>query len=118
VPVLLPHIRSGALKALAVTSEVRSPLMPDLPTIGELGYPRINSDNWYGLFSPGSASLADRTRIHDAAAATLKTKDVADAFVSVGGIVGGGSPEDFARFRREEVAKWAEVVKFAGVKLE
>jgi tripartite-type tricarboxylate transporter receptor subunit TctC len=118
VPVLLPHIRSGALKALAVTSEVRSPLMPDLPTIGELGYPRINSDNWYGLFSPGSASLADRTRIHDAAAATLKTKDVSDAFVAVGGIVGGGSPEDFARFRRAEVAKWAEVVKFAGVKLE
>ncbi len=118
VPVLLPHIRSGALKPLAVTSEVRSPLLPELPTIGELGYPRINSDNWYGLFSPGSASLADRTRIHDAAAATLKTKDVADAFVAVGGIVGGGSPEDFARFRREEVAKWAEVVKFAGVKLE
>ncbi|HEY2871913.1 MAG TPA: tripartite tricarboxylate transporter substrate-binding protein [Reyranella sp.] len=118
VPVLLPHIRSGALKPLAVTSEVRSPLLPELPTIGELGYPRINSDNWYGLFSPGGASLADRTRIHDAAAATLKTKDVADAFVSVGGIVGGGSPEDFARFRRSEVAKWAEVVKFAGVKLE
>jgi tripartite-type tricarboxylate transporter receptor subunit TctC len=118
VPVLLPHIRSGALKPLAVTSEVRSPLLPELPTMRELGYPRINSDNWYGLFSPGGASLADRTRIHDAAAATLKTKDVADAFVAVGGIVGGGSPEDFARFHRSEVAKWAEVVKFAGVKLE
>jgi tripartite-type tricarboxylate transporter receptor subunit TctC len=118
VPVLLPHIRSGALKPLAVTSEVRSPLLPELPTIGELGYPRINSDNWYGLFSPGSASLADRTRIHDAAAATLKTKDVSEAFVAVGGIVGGGSPEDFARFRREEVAKWAEVIKLANVKLE
>ena len=118
VPVLLPHIRSGALKVLAVTSAVRSPLLPELPTIGELGYPRVNSDNWYGLFSPGSASLADRGRIHDAAAATLETKDVADAFLAVGGIVGGGSPEDLARFRRGEVAKWAEVVKFAGVKLE
>jgi tripartite-type tricarboxylate transporter receptor subunit TctC len=118
VPVLLPHIRSGALKALAVTSDVHSPLLPDVPTMRELGYPRVNSDNWYGLFSPGGSSLADRTRIHDAAAATLKTKEVADAFVAVGGIVGGGSAEDFARFRREEVAKWAEVVQLAGVKLE
>jgi tripartite-type tricarboxylate transporter receptor subunit TctC len=118
VPVLLPHIRSGALKALAVTSDVRSPLMPDLPTMRELGYPRVNSDNWYGLFSPGNASLNDRQRIHDAAAATLKSKEVADAFVGVGGIVGGGSSEDFARFRREEVAKWAEVIQLAGVKLE
>ena len=59
VPVLLPHIRSGALKALAVTSDIRSPLLPDVPTMRELGYPRVNSDNWYGLFSPGGASLAD-----------------------------------------------------------
>jgi tripartite-type tricarboxylate transporter receptor subunit TctC len=118
VPVMLPHIRSGKLKALAVTSDIRSPLLPDVPTMRELGYPRVNSDNWYGLFAPASAPLADRKRLHEAAAATLKTKDVADAFTAIGGIVGGGSPEDFARFRREDVAKWAEVVKFANVKLE
>ena len=118
VPVLLPHIRSGALKALAVTSEVRSPLLPDVPTMRELGYPRVNSDNWYGLFSNGSASLADRQRLHDAAEATLKSKEVGDAFTAVGGITGGGSTEDFARFRREEVAKWAEVIKLGDVKLE
>jgi len=118
VPVLLPHIRSGALKALAVTSDVRSPLLPDVPTMRELGFPRVNSDNWYGLFAPGNALLADRQRLHDAAAATLKSKDVVDAYTAVGGIVGGGSTEDFARFRREEVAKWAEVIKLANVKLE
>jgi tripartite-type tricarboxylate transporter receptor subunit TctC len=118
VPVLLPHIRSGALRALAVTSDVRSPLLPDLPTMRELGYPRVNSDNWYGLFSSGSASLADRQRLHDAAEATLKTKEVIDAFTAVGGITGGGSAEDFAAFRREEVAKWAEVIRLANVKLE
>src|SRR5579883_1585631 len=118
VPVMLPHIRSGALKALAVTSDIRSPLLTDVPTMRELGYPRVNSDNWYGLFAPGNAPLADRQRLHDAAAATLKTKEVIDAFTAVGGIVGGGSAEDFARFRREDVAKWAEIVKFANVKLE
>jgi len=118
VPVLLPHIRSGALKALAVTSDVRSPLLPDVPTMRELGFPRVNSDNWYGLFAPGNALLADRQRLHDAAAATLKSKDVVDAYTAVGGIVGGGSTEDFARFRREEIAKWAEVIQLANVKLE
>jgi tripartite-type tricarboxylate transporter receptor subunit TctC len=118
VPVLLPHIRSGALKALAATSDIRSPLLPDVPTLRELGFPRVNSDNWYGLLSPGSASLADRRRIYDAAARTLASKEVSDAFAAVGGIAGGGSAEDFARFRREEVAKWAEVIQLAGVKLE
>jgi tripartite-type tricarboxylate transporter receptor subunit TctC len=118
VPVLLPHIRSGALKALAVTSEVRSPLLPEVPTMRELGFPKVNSDNWYGLFSPGAASLADRQRIHDAASAALRSKELIDAFQAVGGIVGGGTAEDFANFRRKEVAKWAEVIQFANVKLE
>ena len=118
VPVMLPHIRSGKLKALSVTSDIRSPLLPDVPTMRELGYPKVNSDNWYGLFAPGGAPLADRQRLHEAAAATLKTKEVADAFTAVGGIVGGGSSEDLARFRREDVAKWAEIVTFANVKLE
>jgi len=118
VPVLLPHIRSGALKALAVTSDVRSPLLPEVPTMRELGFPKVNSDNWYGLFSPGAASLADRQRLHDAAATALRSKELIDAFQAVGGIVGGGTAEDFANFRREEIAKWAEVIQFAKVKLE
>ena len=84
----------------------------------ELGFPRVNSDNWYGLFAPGAASLQDRTRLHDAATAALKSKELIDAYGAVGGIVGGGSPEDFAAFRREEVAKWADVIKLANVKLE
>jgi len=118
VPVLLPHIRSGALTALAVTSDVRAPLLPDVPTIKELGFPRINSDNWYGLFAPGAASADDRARLHGAATAALKSKELVDAYTAVGGIVVGGSPEEFAAFRRAEVARWAEVIKFANVKLE
>jgi len=118
VPVLLPHIRSGALTALATTSEVRAPLLPDVPTTKELGFPRINSDNWYGLFASGAASPHDRTRLLQAATAALKSKELVDAYTAVGGIVGGGLPDDFAAFRRAEVVKWAEVIKFANVKLE
>jgi len=118
IPVLLPHIRSGALKPLAISSDTRAPLLPDVPTMRELGYPRVNSDNWYGLGAPGLASLKYRGRLRDAAAEALKAKELIDAFAAVGGIVGGGSSEEFARFQREEVAKWAEVIKAANVKLE
>lgn len=118
IPVLLPHIRSGALKALAISSETRAPLLPDVPTMRELGFPRVNSDNWYGLGAPGAAQISDRARLHDAAAQALKSKELIDAFAGVGGIVGGGSSEEFATFQRREVAKWAEVIKAANVKLE
>lgn len=118
IPVLLPHIRSGALKALAVSSETRAPLLPEVPTMGELGFPRVNSDNWYALGSPGSAQLKDRERLHDAAAEALKSKELIDAYAAVGGIVGGGSSEELANFQRKETTKWAEVIKAANVKLE
>ena len=118
IPVLLPHIRSGALKALAISSDTRAPLLPEVPTMRELGFPRVNSDNWYGLGAPGVASLKDRERLREAAAEALKSKELIDAFAAVGGIVGGGSSEDFALFQREDVAKWAEVIKAANVKLE
>jgi tripartite-type tricarboxylate transporter receptor subunit TctC len=118
IPVLLPHIRSGALKALAISSETRAPLLPEVPTMRELGFPRVNSDNWYALGAPGSAQLKDRERLHDAAAEAMKSKELIEAYAAVGGIVGGGSSEEFARFQREEVAKWAEVIRDANVKLE
>ncbi len=118
IPVLLPHIRSGAVKALAITSDTRAKLLPDVPTMRELGYPRVNSDNWYGLGAPGSASFKDRQRIHDSAVAALKSKELIDAYSAVGGIVAGGSVEEFANFQREEVTKWAAVIKAANVTLE
>ena len=118
IPVLLPHIRSGAVKALAVSSDTRAALLPDVPTMRELGFPKVNSDNWYGLGASGSSLLKDRERLHDAAATALKSKELIDAYAAVGGIVGGGSSEEFARFQRLEVQKWAEVIKAANVKLE
>jgi tripartite-type tricarboxylate transporter receptor subunit TctC len=106
------------LKALAISSDTRAPLLPEVPTMRELGFPRVNSDNWYGLGAPGVASLKDRERLREAAAEALKSKELIDAFAAVGGIVGGGSSEEFAAFQRADVAKWAEVIKAADVKLE
>lgn len=118
VTVSIAHIRSGALQPLAVTSDTRSPLFPDVPTMRELGLPKVNSDNWYALIAPGEASLAARQKIFEAAIATLKSKDVIEAYAAVGGVAVGSTTEDLAKFLTAEGAKWGEVVKFANVKLE
>jgi len=118
ITVSLAHIRSGAVKALAVTSDTRAPLLPDVPTMRELGLPKVNSDNWYALISPGEAPPAVRQKVHAAAVATLHSKEVVDAYAAVGGVVVGGTPEELTRFLAAESAKWSEVVRFAKVKLE
>ena len=118
ITVSLAHIRSGAVKALAVTSDTRSPLLPDVPTMRELGLPKVNSDNWYALISPGEAPPAIRQKIHAAAVATLHSKEVVDAYAAVGGVVVGGTPEELTKFLAAESVKWSEVVRFAKVKLE
>jgi tripartite-type tricarboxylate transporter receptor subunit TctC len=118
VPILLPHIRSGAVKALAVTSDTRATLLPDVPTMRELGLPGVNSDNWYALVSPGEAPAGARRKIYEAAVAALRSREVIDAYAAVGGLAVGDTPEQLTAFLRAEGVKWAEVIKAAGVKLE
>lgn len=118
VPVVLPHIRSGALKPLAVSSDTRAKLLPDVPTMRELGYPKVNSDNWYGLAAPANTLRANRQRLHDAAAEALKDQRLIDSYASIGGVVAGGTSEEFERFQRREIEKWAEVIQSANVKFE
>ncbi len=118
ISILLPHVRSGAIKILAVTSDTRAPLLPDVPTMREMGFPKVNSDNWYALVSPAAASPEARKKIFDAASAALRTKELADAYLAVGGVVGGGTSAELAAFLRGESEKWAAVIKSANVKLE
>jgi len=114
----LAHIKSGTVKALAVTSDSRSPLLPDVPTMRELGLPKVNSDNWYALIASGESSPASRQKVFDAAVATLRSKEVVDAYAAVGGVVVAGTTEELQKHLAAESIKWAEVVKFANVKLE
>ena len=118
ISVLLPHVRSGAIKVLAITSDTRAVLLPDVPTMREMGYPKVNSDNWYALISPGASPPEARKKIFDAATAALKTKEVGDAYAAAGAVVGGGTTDELKAFLKEEVAKWAAVIKAANVKLE
>src|SRR5262245_46561723 len=86
VPVLLAHIRAGKLKALTITSAMRAPSLPEVPTTTELNYANVNSDNWYGLVMAAATPADIQKRVHTAAVAALRSKTVVEQFDKVGGI--------------------------------
>jgi tripartite-type tricarboxylate transporter receptor subunit TctC len=116
VPVLLGHIRSGKLKALAVTSANRAPTLPEVPATSELGYPNVNSDNWYGLVMPGATPADIQRRVHAAATSALHSDAVKEQFAKVGGIASPGTPQEYAKFMQAEQAKWGQIVTAIGFK--
>ena len=116
VPVLLGHIRAGKLKALTITSGQRAPSLPDVRTTTELGYPNVNSDNWYGLVAAAATPPEVQKRIHAAAVAALKSKAVDETFAKVGGIASPGTPQEYQAFIAAEQAKWSKIVQAIGFK--
>ena len=117
VPVLLPQIQAGAIKALAVGGRLRVPSLPDLPTMNELGYPQIEADNWYGLVAAARTPQPIIAKLNAAAVAAMKTSEVQEKLAPQGAILIGGSPEEFADYIRSEIAKWSKVVQAAGIKV-
>src|SRR4051812_11276663 len=118
VPVLLGHVRSGRLKALAVTSAKRSAALPDVPTTVELGYPNVTSDNWYGLIVPAATPAEVQKRIHGAAVNALRSPAVVEQFAKVSGVASPGTPQEYASFLAAEQAKWSKIVNAIGFKEE
>jgi len=116
IPVVLPHIQSGKFKALAVTSAKRAPSLPDVPTTAEVGYPKVISDNWYGLVAPAATPPAVLKRIHDAAVAALRSGTLLDQFAKVSGIAFPSTPAEYAAFLSEEQARWSTIIKAIGFK--
>ncbi|MBP0493281.1 Bug family tripartite tricarboxylate transporter substrate binding protein [Pararoseomonas indoligenes] len=116
--VILPHLRAGSVKALAVTGDSRHPLLPAVPTVAESGLPGFQAESWQGLFAPPSTSPALLARLHAEVAAAMQAPEIRDAFVAQGFRVEATEPADFARFVKAEVAKWGQVVKEGGVRLD
>lgn len=116
VPVVLPHIRAGKIKAIALTSGTRASTLPDTPTTVEGGYPKVNSDNWYGLVGAAAIPQAIQQRLHDAAVATLRSAAVADAYAKVSGVPIPSTPDEFRKFVVAEQAKWGPIIKAIGFK--
>ena len=118
VPAVLQQIRSGALKPLAITSAKRVPMLPDVPTMGEVGYPKVLSDNWYGLIAPAGTPPEVQKRLQAAAIAALQSADVAQQLTAQGALPAPGTSEEFRAAHRDEKAKWAPIVKANNIKLD
>ncbi|MBI3375951.1 MAG: tripartite tricarboxylate transporter substrate binding protein [Betaproteobacteria bacterium] len=116
IPVVLPHIRSGKLKAIAVTSAKRTPALPEVPTTAEVNYPNVISDNWYGLVAPAATPPDVLRRIHAAAVAALRSSALLEQFAKVSGIAFPSTPEEYAAFLTEEQARWSVIIKTIGFK--
>src|SRR5438874_1453585 len=106
VPILLGHIKSGKLKALAVTSATRAPALAEVPTTAEAKLPNVTSDNWYGLIVPAATAAEIQKRLNTAAVTALKSPAVVEQFAKVGGLASPGTPQDYAAFLAAEQAKW------------
>jgi len=114
----LPHVKSGKLRGLALTSRSRVPELPDMPTIAESGVPGYEVVLWYGIFAPRGTPTAIIGQLHEAVIKILKTRDMRERLASDGAQPLGNTPAEFAVINREEVAKWAKVVREAHIKVD
>lgn len=117
-PALLPHIRSGRLRALAVSSSSRLPTLPDVPTVAESGFPGFEADQWYGLVAPAGTPVAVIKRLNEAANAGLQNQEVLRSLTTEGAVALGGTPEAFGQLIAREIPRWREVVRASGMKLD
>ena len=114
----VPHIKSGRLRLLALTSEKRSAAFPDVPTMAEAGVPGVIATAWFGIHAPRATPGPIVTRLHAEAVRVLQDPAVRQRFESDGAEPVGSTPAQFQRFIADEIAKWTKVVKEAGIKAE
>jgi tripartite-type tricarboxylate transporter receptor subunit TctC len=115
---LQPQIQAGKLRAIAVSSAKRFPLLPDLPTIAESGYPKFESLAWNGVLVPAGTPPAVIARLNTEINAILKQPDVVQKMNAAGFDMIGGTPDDFGKLIKAEGERWAPVIKASGVKIE
>jgi tripartite-type tricarboxylate transporter receptor subunit TctC len=111
-------IKTGKLRALAVTGTKRVAALPDVPTIVEAGYPKLASEDWAGFLIKTGTPPEVTARLNAAVNKALTTEKVRDAFARLGTDVGGGTPEEFGVTVRSEMARWGKIVKDAGIKVQ
>lgn len=116
IPVLLPHVQAGKLKALAIASKARSPSLPDVKTLGELGLANVDAENWYGMVGPAKMPADIVAKLNAVTVEALKSPDVIQKLSPQGANLVGNKPEEFATFIKSEIAKWAKVVEASGAK--
>ena len=118
LPTALPHVKSGKLKALAVSTAKRSALAPELPTMAESGLAGFDLATWFAFFAPAATPRELGERISADLRRVLAQADTKDRLTGIGVDVAGTTPEELARFHRAELAKWAKIVRDSGAKLD
>lgn len=113
-----PHVKSGRLRALAVTSRKRVGSLPDLPTVEEAGVPGFEAVSWGGVMGPGGMPRDIVVKLHTELARILKMPDVSEKLTSLGAEIVASTPEEFAAYLQAEIAKWGKVARDANVKLD
>jgi tripartite-type tricarboxylate transporter receptor subunit TctC len=115
-PVLMSNIKGGKIKALGAASGRRNPMLPDVATLAEQGYPDTTVDNWYGLLAPAKTPPAVITKIHDAFVQAINDPVVKQKLIDSGAIPVANSPEEFGKFLKSEYDRWGKVVREKGIK--
>jgi tripartite-type tricarboxylate transporter receptor subunit TctC len=110
----VPHVRAGTLRALAFTGAQRSPLMPDVPTIKEAGYPALEFAEWFGIFVPSRTPSGTVETLNRALRAALQTREVQAGLANQSVDPGGLTPAEFARQVKADHDRWGPIVKESG----
>jgi tripartite-type tricarboxylate transporter receptor subunit TctC len=118
IPTILPHVRSGKVRALGVGNSQRIPSLPEFPTIAEAGLPGYEAYAWGGMVGPANMPKDVVARLNREIVEVLKQKDVSDRMLSEGTVPTPSSPEEFTAYIKSELKKWGEVVKMAKIKAE
>ena len=113
-PILLPHVKSGKMKGLAVTSAKRSEMAPEIPSVAELGFPQLESLSWIGLLAPAKTPQDIVERLASETQRILREPDARKALLGQGFEVIAGSPAEFRKFQHAEIEKWGRVIKSTG----
>lgn len=113
-PILLPHVKSGKMKGLAVTSAKRSEMAPEIPSVAELGFPQLESLSWIGLLAPAKTPQDIVERLASETQRILREPDARKVLLGQGFEVIAGSPAEFRKFQHAEIEKWGRVIKSTG----
>jgi len=114
----VPHVKTGKLRAVAVTTAKRSAALPDIPTTAESGYAAAESSSWQGIVTRAGAGAAVVNRMHSDLVKVLAITDVRNAIINQGNDIAASTPQEFSAYIRAEMDKWAKVIKTAGVRNE
>lgn len=116
--VALPNVKAGKLRPIAVLTPKRSPLLPDVPTVAESGYPTVSASPWFGLGGPAGLTREMVTRMNEALVKGMQSKEIIDRFTAIGAVIHTSTADEFAAFIRTEHARWGDVIRQADIKAE